>query len=134
MASTGGTSLKEETLDLEGYKGSRPVRIGNARIRQLQLDIYGELMDSLYLFNKYGAPISYDLWMYLRRLTNWVCDHWRRKDRRHLGSTRRPRALRVLQGDVLGGGGSRAAAGEEAIVPGGLGALDARRATKSTNP
>jgi GH15 family glucan-1,4-alpha-glucosidase len=45
--------LKEETLDhLEGYMGSRPVRIGNAAYRQLQLDIYGELMDSVYLYNK----------------------------------------------------------------------------------
>ena len=48
--------------------------------QQLQLDIYGELMDSVYLSNKYGAPISYDLWTYLRRLTDWVCDNWRRQD------------------------------------------------------
>ncbi len=47
---------------------------------QLQLDIYGELMDSLYLYNKYGTPISYELWTYIRRLTNWVCDNWRKKD------------------------------------------------------
>jgi GH15 family glucan-1,4-alpha-glucosidase len=73
--------LKEETLDhLDGYMGSRPVRIGNAAYKQLQLDIYGELMDSMYLYNKYGEPISYDLWSHLRRLTNWVCTNWRRKD------------------------------------------------------
>jgi len=73
--------LTEKTLDhLDGYKGSRPVRIGNGAYRQLQLDIYGEMMDSIYLFNKYGTPISYDLWTYLRRLTNWLCDHWRLKD------------------------------------------------------
>ena len=77
----GRRDLKEETLDhLEGYCGSRPVRIGNAAYRQLQLDIYGELMDSLYLYNKYGAPLSYELWSYLRTMTNWVCDNWRRKD------------------------------------------------------
>jgi GH15 family glucan-1,4-alpha-glucosidase len=77
----GRRTLKEETLDhLDGYMGSRPVRIGNAAYRQLQLDIYGELMDSLYLCNKYGKPISYELWTYIRRLTNWVCDHWRNKD------------------------------------------------------
>ena len=73
--------LTEETLDhLDGYKGSRPVRLGNAAYKQLQLDIYGELMDSVYLFNKHARPISWELWTWLRRLTNWVCDNWRRKD------------------------------------------------------
>ncbi len=77
----GRHTLTEETLDhLEGYLGSGPVRIGNDAYRQRQLDINGELMDSIYLFNKYGTPISYDLWVYLRRLTNWVCDHWQEKD------------------------------------------------------
>ncbi|MFQ5881482.1 MAG: glycoside hydrolase family 15 protein [Candidatus Methylomirabilales bacterium] len=77
----GRHTLTEETLDhLEGYKGSRPVRIGNGAANQLQLDIYGELMDSVYLYNKYGSPISYDLWTGLRRLVNWVCDNWQRKD------------------------------------------------------
>jgi GH15 family glucan-1,4-alpha-glucosidase len=37
-------------------------------------------MDSLYLYNKYGTPISYDLWKYLRRLTDWVCKHWKEQD------------------------------------------------------
>jgi GH15 family glucan-1,4-alpha-glucosidase len=73
--------LEEEILDhLEGYRGSSPVRIGNGAYDQLQLDIYGELMDSVYLFNKHGTPISYDLWRYLRRLVNWVCDNWQRTD------------------------------------------------------
>lgn len=73
--------LTEEVLDhLEGYRGSSPVRIGNGAYQQLQLDIYGELLDSVYLYNKYATPISYDLWRYLRRLTDWVCDHWREKD------------------------------------------------------
>ncbi len=77
----GRHELPEETLDhWEGYQGSSPVRIGNDAYRQLQLDIYGELMDSLYLYNKYGTPISYDLWNYLRRLTDWVCKHWQDKD------------------------------------------------------
>lgn len=77
----GRKELKEEHLDhLEGYKQSSPVRIGNGAYDQLQLDIYGELLDSVYLFNKYGSPISYDLWKSLTRLVNWVCDNWRRKD------------------------------------------------------
>lgn len=77
----GRTDLTESTLDhLEGYRGSRPVRIGNAAYEQLQLDIYGELMDSVYLFNKYGVPISFDLWTQLRRMVDWVCDNWGRED------------------------------------------------------
>ncbi len=71
---------EEELSHLEGYRGSTPVRVGNAASSQLQLDIYGELMDSVYLFNKHGTPISYELWTYLRRLTNWVCDHWQEQD------------------------------------------------------
>ena len=73
----GRHTLNEETLGhLEGYRGSRPVRIGNGAYNQLQLDIYGELMDSVYLFNKHGAPISYDLWRHLRRLVDWVAENW----------------------------------------------------------
>ncbi|HXV62816.1 MAG TPA: glycoside hydrolase family 15 protein, partial [Vicinamibacteria bacterium] len=73
--------LDEEILDhLEGYRGSGPVRVGNAAYDQLQLDIYGELMDSVYLYNKYGSPISYDLWRHLRRLVDWVADHWGLED------------------------------------------------------
>ncbi len=77
----GRHELPEETLDhLDGYRGSRPVRIGNAAYGQLQLDIYGELMESVFHFNKYGNAISYDLWTRLRELVNWVCDNWHRED------------------------------------------------------
>jgi GH15 family glucan-1,4-alpha-glucosidase len=77
----GRHKLVEETLDhLEGYRGSRPVRIGNGAYNQLQLDIYGELMDAVYLYNKYGSPISYELWTHLRQLVDWVCDNWQRQD------------------------------------------------------
>jgi GH15 family glucan-1,4-alpha-glucosidase len=77
----GRKHLLEERLDhLDGYMGSKPVRIGNGAYNQLQLDIYGELLDAAYLYNKHGAPISYDLWTSLRALTDWVCDNWRRKD------------------------------------------------------
>jgi GH15 family glucan-1,4-alpha-glucosidase len=78
----GKPTLEEIHLPhLEGYKGAQPVRIGNAAYDQLQLDIYGELMDAVYLYNKYGVPISYDLWTHLRGLLNWVCDNWQRCDR-----------------------------------------------------
>ncbi len=69
-----------ELTHLDGYKESRPVRIGNGAASQLQLDIYGALMDSVYLYNKYGTPISYDFWNDLRRLLNWVCDNWQEPD------------------------------------------------------
>ncbi len=77
----GRKELTESILDhLDGYMGSRPVRIGNAAFNQLQLDIYGELLDAAYLYNKYGTPISYDFWTSLRDLTDWVCEHWQRPD------------------------------------------------------
>jgi GH15 family glucan-1,4-alpha-glucosidase len=77
----GGTDLDEEILShLEGYMGSAPVRIGNNAYRQLQLDIYGELLDSIYIYNKYGEPISYDLWTNLITLVDWVCGHWQEPD------------------------------------------------------
>jgi len=73
--------LPEEFLDhLEGYRQSAPVRIGNGAVNQFQVDIYGELMDSVYLFNKYGTPIAFDFWEQLHRLLDWVCDHWQDPD------------------------------------------------------
>ncbi len=65
---------------LDGYAGSRPVRIGNGAYRQLQLDIYGELMDAIYLWNKYGTPVPYDGWVRLRRMLDWLAANWRRQD------------------------------------------------------
>ena len=77
----GRHQLTEETLPhLRGYRASAPVRIGNAAYGQLQLDIHGELMDSVYLYDKWGRPISHDLWHDLVRLINWVTENWRRPD------------------------------------------------------
>ena len=77
----GRHELTEEDLwHLEGYKGSSPVRVGNAAYNQLQLDIYGELMDSVYIYNRHAEPISFDFWLHLRRLTDWVVENWRRED------------------------------------------------------
>jgi GH15 family glucan-1,4-alpha-glucosidase len=69
-----------ELLHLEGYMGSAPVRIGNGAATQLQLDIYGELMDSLYLCNKYGLPIYHDGWIEVSRTLEWLMDHWDQAD------------------------------------------------------
>ena len=77
----GRHEIPEFELDhLEGYRKSAPVRIGNAAYRQSQIDIYGELLDSVYLYNKYGTPISYDLWRQLERQLDYVCKHWREPD------------------------------------------------------
>ena len=77
----GRTELTEETLDhLEGYRGSAPVRVGNGAYDQFQLDIYGELIDAIYLHDKYGVPISYEMWQSVRTFVDWVCDHWQRTD------------------------------------------------------
>jgi GH15 family glucan-1,4-alpha-glucosidase len=70
-----------ELRHLSGYRGSRPVRVGNAAYGHLQLDIYGELMDSLYLYDKHGRPLSYEMWTTCERLLDWVVKHWRDDDR-----------------------------------------------------
>lgn len=75
-----GISQEEILTHLAGYQNSQPVRIGNAATDQLQLDIYGALMDAVYLFNKYATPISHDLWVNLRRMLNWLCENWQRPD------------------------------------------------------
>ncbi|MDN4161865.1 glycoside hydrolase family 15 protein [Nocardioides abyssi] len=76
----GNVPEEHELGHLRGYRDSAPVRVGNAATGQLQLDIYGELIDSVYLFNKYGPGISHDAWSDLTRLLSWVMDNWDRED------------------------------------------------------
>ena len=77
----GGPVPAEESLEhLRGYRDSRPVRIGNGAADQLQLDIYGELMDSVYLYDRYAEPISYELWVALCRQLDWLEGHWEKAD------------------------------------------------------
>jgi GH15 family glucan-1,4-alpha-glucosidase len=77
----GSHELPEKILPhFEGYQGSSPVRIGNAASKQLQLDIYGELLDSVFIYEKHGEPISYDFWGNLTKLIEWVCKNWRKAD------------------------------------------------------
>ncbi|MEO1090489.1 MAG: glycoside hydrolase family 15 protein [Pseudomonadota bacterium] len=77
----GRKDLSEQVLEhLDGYMGSRPVRIGNGAYNQLQLDIYGEFLDAVYLFNKHAHPIGHESWQAISRLVDWVCDNWRNKD------------------------------------------------------
>jgi len=120
----GRTELPEETLDhLEGYRGSRPVRIGNAAHRQLQLDIYGELLDAVYLHNKYVEPVGYDGWVRLRGLVDWLCDNWKREDEGVWEVRGGRRHFVYSKGHVLGGPGPRSAPGRQALVAGGSGPL-----------
>ncbi|MFD1661666.1 glycoside hydrolase family 15 protein [Streptomyces caeni] len=77
----GRTDLPEHELDhLEGHRGAAPVRIGNAAAEQLQLDIYGALIDSVYLYDKWAQPISSDQWDDVCALVDWVCAHWDQPD------------------------------------------------------
>ncbi|HWZ59415.1 MAG TPA: glycoside hydrolase family 15 protein [Gemmatimonadaceae bacterium] len=76
----GRRHLTEEILPhLEGYRGSGPVRIGNAAYDQLQLDVYGELLETAYLWSR-GNVVSEGTWVTLERLVSWVAANWRRPD------------------------------------------------------
>jgi GH15 family glucan-1,4-alpha-glucosidase len=77
----GGAVPAERALDhLGGYGGARPVRIGNDARDQLQLDIYGALLDSIYLTNKYGEASSHADWQGVCRVVDYVCANWQRPD------------------------------------------------------
>ncbi len=77
----GSPAAEESELGhLAGYAASRPVRIGNAARQQRQLDIYGELLDSVYLFNRYGSAVSHEGWSNIRALVEHVCRNWRAAD------------------------------------------------------
>jgi GH15 family glucan-1,4-alpha-glucosidase len=77
----GSRELPEKILkNFEGYEKSRPVRIGNGAGGQLQLDIYGELLDSIFIYDKHGEPISYDFWTNIVTLVEWICKNWKKPD------------------------------------------------------
>jgi hypothetical protein len=77
----GRTELPEEELGhLDGYRGSRPVRVGNAAEHQLQLDSYGELLDCLVICEVLGEEAMRREWPHFRRLVNFVADNWREPD------------------------------------------------------
>ncbi|HUA30413.1 MAG TPA: glycoside hydrolase family 15 protein [Streptosporangiaceae bacterium] len=77
----GTSDLTEETLDhFEGWRGSRPVRVGNGAANQLQLDIYGECMDAIALADDRTAEMAHEGWMAIASITDWLCDHWDQPD------------------------------------------------------
>jgi GH15 family glucan-1,4-alpha-glucosidase len=76
----GERDLAERTLPhLEGYRGSAPVRVGNGAFDQLQLDVYGEVLATAYLWSR-GSPVGEGTWTSLCRLVDWVADHWTEPD------------------------------------------------------
>ncbi|HEV2146086.1 MAG TPA: glycoside hydrolase family 15 protein [Longimicrobiaceae bacterium] len=78
----GETRLTEYTLGhLDGYRGSAPVRIGNAAALQRQLDIYGELLDAARELARIGEPPAPAQWAWLRGVADYVCGIWRGTDR-----------------------------------------------------
>ncbi|HSQ63531.1 MAG TPA: glycoside hydrolase family 15 protein [Polyangiaceae bacterium] len=78
----GERRLTEEQLNyLDGYGGSRPVRVGNGAARQRQLDVYGELLNAAHLWRRAGTGVTEDGWRFLRGLVDAACAHWNEPDR-----------------------------------------------------
>jgi len=76
----GGTDVPERTLPLAGYRGSRPVRIGNAAADQLQLDAYGELADMAYQYVRRGGRLDRDTGRDIASIADFVCAQWAQPD------------------------------------------------------
>lgn len=72
--------VEEELAHWEGYRGSRPVRIGNGAADQLQLDIYGEAMDSVFFADQHGLHVGHHGWQKITDMLNWLSDNWDRPD------------------------------------------------------
>ena len=88
----GTCDLEESEVDLEGYRGSRPVRIGNGAAGQRQLDIYGELIDTVFIYDGHAHEITYAFWQHLTTLIDFVCDTWREGDQGIWENRDEPRA------------------------------------------
>jgi GH15 family glucan-1,4-alpha-glucosidase len=77
----GSSDLDEQTLeDLDGWRASRPLRVGNGASDQLQLDIYGEALDSMYLGDMHGIPLTHAAWEKITHVIDWLCENWDRAD------------------------------------------------------
>jgi GH15 family glucan-1,4-alpha-glucosidase len=76
----GGAHAAERTLPLDGYRGSRPVRIGNGAAGQLQLDAYGELLDTAFAYVNAGFRLDRDTARDIASVADFVCAHWREPD------------------------------------------------------
>lgn len=77
----GNKHLDEKCLVyLDGYRGSKPVRIGNQAHKQTQMDIYGELLETIYIFVKHGGDITYEYWKVIQQYIDLVIDNWKEPD------------------------------------------------------
>lgn len=77
----GRTRIHEQELPhLSGYRNSRPVRLGNGAYDQLQLDLYGAVLDAAYLHNKHNAPLDYDVWHHMQPILDWLSENWQQPD------------------------------------------------------
>lgn len=77
----GKEDLEEKTFDhLEGYMGSKPVRVGNGAREQKQFDIFGEVLIAINLYISSGGEISEGLKAFIKELVDYCCQHWREKD------------------------------------------------------
>ena len=102
-ASAGESKLTEQTLDhLSGYDGARPVRIGNGAYDQNQHDVWGAVLDSIYLHTKSRDQLPERLWPIIKRQVNMALEKWREPDRGIWEVRGEPEALHLLEADVLG--------------------------------
>ncbi len=78
----GSTNIEERVIpQLEGYKKSAPVRVGNGAFEQFQLDIYGELIDTIYIYNKNAESISFEFWQDIVKFIDFVAQNWKLPDK-----------------------------------------------------
>ena len=109
----GEKDLTESTLDhLSGYGGARPVRIGNGAFDQRQNDVWGALLDSIYLHAKALRTVPDRRWELIREQVEAAIEAWPAPRPGDLGVARRAEALRLLEADDLGRGRPRPAAGD----------------------
>ncbi len=122
-----------ELSHLAGHRGSRPVRIGNGAVKQLQLDVFGELLEAAWLFSKMGGQVAPKSWDFLRPAGEWRVRAVAPAGPGAVGGSRRAAPLPPLEAAVLGGVGSGGAHRSGAAISSSGGALGARARAAPAN-